>query len=221
MPFTIGHAQKAILISAKHQWAHGLYAPGAFPIPPTDAKVLNIAQTQVRRSGGRPIATEPSWSKADSLGAIRAFWDLQEQAAAGRMAPAVWELFAFNVGAGPSIVTITPSASEVASRQAAFLDGNNRAADPGSPLPQIRSKTKEDALKSTFTQQTWPWRPPVSEMTTSQRQLKVECEQLLKDEAWRMALKYTTRAAGMNRAEVEVDLVELRDMIRSRFHSIL
>jgi hypothetical protein len=198
-----------------------MYADGAYPIPPTDSKVLKVARLQVRSRGGKPISTTGSWSKADTPDEIIAFWDLQQQAVNGLMPWAVWELFAFNVGASPTIVNKTPTPEEIKKRKAVFLSGNNRAAETGAPLPVIRKYAKYDALRSAFTQQTWPWRIPVSTMDRMQLVDKQTLEELLVDECWRRSLKYTTATTGMLPQELLIDMIEVREMIRTKFPNII
>jgi hypothetical protein len=221
MPFTYGHAQKAITICAKHQWCHGMYQNDAYPIPPTDAKILSIARDQVRVMGQRPIGIANSWSQADTITEIRDFWRLEEQAAANRMPLAVWELFAFNVSANPSLVEEIPSADEILERQQLFLSSNSRAANPGSLPARIQAMAQRDALRSTFTQGTWPWRPRVPEMTSSQLSLKAECEAVLMDEAWQRSVKYANSAEGMSQVDLEREMTELRLLMQSKFEAIL
>ncbi len=221
MPFTYGHAQKAITICAKHQWCHGMYQTGAYPIPPTDAKILSIARDQVRAIGQQPIAIASSWSQADTITDIRNFWRLEAQATANRMSLAVWELFAFNVSASPSLVQEIPTADEILTRQQLFLSSNSRAANPGSRPARIQEMAQRDALRSTFTQGTWPWRPRVPEMTSSQLALKVECEAVLTDEAWQRSVKYASSAEGMSQVDLEREITELRALIQNAYEEIL
>lgn len=221
MPFTYGHAQKAITICAKHQWCHGMYQTDAYPIPPTDAKILSIARAQVRAMGQRPTTITSSWSQADAITEIRNFWRLEEQATANRMPLAIWELFAFNVSASPSLVWEIPSAEEILARQQLFLKSNSRAANPGSLPTHVRGMAQRDALRSTFTQGTWPWRPRVPEMTSSQLALKAECEAVLMDEAWQRSVKYASSAEGMSQVDLEREMTELRVLMRTKFGTIL
>jgi hypothetical protein len=221
MSFTLGHAQKAITICAKHQWCHGMYHKGAFPIPPTDSKILSAARLEVRRRGAKPILTQSSWSKADTKDAIQAFWSLEQQAVGARMPWAVWELFAFNVGGDATIVAKVPTDDAVRERQQDFLRRNTRAADPGSSLPAIRESTKHDALRSTFTQGTWPWSIPVTKMGSQQLSDKASMERLIVDESWRRSLRYTTSTEGMTPRALLVDMADLCELVRTSFTHLI